>query len=81
MAKRVDSSNQVEVQIGALILRKELVAATGSRPAYERVTLWCAQAGCVVPLQISAASFVIDGKPVASLRLGGCKLSDVRIPA
>lgn len=74
MAKRVDSSFR---ELGTLVVKKEMVPATGSRPAYTKVTLWCVCAGAPVPLQVTASSFVIDGKPVASLRLAGSKIADL----
>ena len=74
MAKRIDSTHR---ELGTLVVERQMVPATGSRPAYVRTTLWCVCPGAPVPLQVTASVFVIDGKPVASLRLAGAKIADL----
>lgn len=76
MAKRVDSASSHR-EIGTLVVIKERVESSGGRPAYVRTRLMVVCPGAPVPLQITAAPFVVDGKPVASLRLAGTKIADL----
>jgi hypothetical protein len=75
-SKRVDSSSSHR-EIGSLVVVKQRIESSGGRPAYVVCKLMVVCPGAPVPLQISAVPFVVDGKPVASLRLGGSKIADL----